>query len=348
MFTKSSLRLLNLEVVVLLLGLLVLLEPSLSFVWKMGPSSAVHQQKMQSSSSSSSPSRRFVYTPEQQQDQDDKENSNNVGDQVLESLVKKLDKSSTSSTNKKKKDNKAMAFLKKIGKVGGAANKDFGSATGSDEGAGMSPMSSSPSSSSVSSSSSSSSSVRKSKQSFVEATESGIIDDMTENFPMTSSGTEWRGVSDRIRGGTSEGIIKRDVIDDGDDEKTVNVLIGKVTGDEGSFIQMVTELSKDYSTKDSVDASNYDGIEIDVLSKEGLEFNIHLRDPSLQKSSYRHTVELECLFAWQTIRVPFSFFTNDEKMTVNYSKLKRIGIAVLEKETDVYLAIGGLRFYNVI
>ncbi len=45
------------------------------------------------------------------------------------------DKTSTETTTS---DNKAMAFLKKIGKVGGAANKDFALAVGIDEGGGKS------------------------------------------------------------------------------------------------------------------------------------------------------------------------------------------------------------------
>ena len=39
-----------------------------------------------------------------------------------------------SAQSERKADNKAMAFLKKIGKVGGAANKDFRYAIGIDEG----------------------------------------------------------------------------------------------------------------------------------------------------------------------------------------------------------------------
>ena len=148
------------------------------------------------------------------------------------------------------------------------------------------------------------SSIRKSNQAYLDSTESGVIDDLSEVFPLTSSGTEWRGVSDRLQGGTSEGIIKREVVD----EKTANVLVGS------GLIQMVTELSKDFS-KGTVDASEYDGIELDVLSKESLNFNVHLRtqDPE-QEASYRHTVDLECLFAWQTIRIPFSSFLDENNM----------------------------------
>lgn len=182
------------------------------------------------------------------------------------------------------------------------------------------------------------SSIRKSNQAYLDSTESGVIDDLSEVFPLTSSGTEWRGVSDRLQGGTSEGIIKREVVD----EKTANVLVGS------GLIQMVTELSKDFS-KGTVDASEYDGIELDVLSKESLNFNVHLRtqDPE-QEASYRHTVDLECLFAWQTIRIPFSSFLDENRERVDCSRLKRIGIVARDKGTDVYLAISGLRLYTVI
>jgi hypothetical protein len=271
-----------------------------------------------------------VYTPEQEEDD---RMQKDVGEKELESLVQKLDMSADDAATKKK-DNDAMAFLRNMGKVGGAANQDFTNAVGSDEGAGMAAAKNLASTASP---------VRKSKTAYLDATESGIIDDMSDAFPMTSSGTEWRGVSDRVRGGTSEGSIKREVIDD----KTSNVLVGHVTGENG-FIQMVTELSKDPS-KASVDASDYDGIEIDVLSKEGFAFNIHLRTSgNLDDNSFRHTVTLECLFGWSTNRIPLSSFVDRAGTSVDYSQLKRIGIVALEKETDVYLAVGGVRFYNVI
>lgn len=285
----------------------------------------------------------LVYSPEK--DEDNQLETDSVGDKVLESLIEKLDKSSsdadTAAAARAKKENKAMAFLRKMGKVGGAANKDVTNAVGSDEGAGMTAPKQN-----TDSGSSSPSPVRKSLTAYIDATESGIIDDLSDpSFPMTSSGTEWRGVSDRVKGGTSEGSIKRDVIDD----VTCNVLLGHVTADEESpFIQMVTELSKDPS-KESVDASEYDGIELDVLSKEGLSFNVHLRTSrNLKENSFRTTVNLECLFGWSTMRIPFSSFKDQDGTSVDYSKIKRIGIVALEPDTDVHLAIGGVRFYNVI
>eukprot|EP00980_Cylindrotheca_fusiformis_P008550 scaffold1813_cov109-Cylindrotheca_fusiformis.AAC.8 len=259
-----------------------------------------------------------------------------VGDEVLDSLCQKLDKSAEGS-EKKKSDNKAMAFLRKMGKVGGAANKDFTNAVGSDEGAGMSaPPEAGPAI------------PPKSLDAYEDATETGIIDDLSDPcFPRTSSGTEWRGVSDRVKGGSSEGSIKREVVDD----VTCNVLTGHISStgvEDGGFIQMVTELTKDPS-KESVDASDYDGVEMDVLSKEGLSFNVHLRTSNdLKGRSFRSRVVLECLFGWSTIRIPFSSFVDADGTSVDYSKLKRIGIVALDPGADVYLAVGGVRFYSVI
>lgn len=48
---------------------------------------------------------------------------------------------STNGTTTNTSENKAMSFLKKIGKVGGAANKDFALAVGIDEGGGKSSAS---------------------------------------------------------------------------------------------------------------------------------------------------------------------------------------------------------------
>lgn len=279
-----------------------------------------------------------VYTPEQAEDDKKvQQEAASTSDEVLKSLTEKFDKSSSSGAPKDK-DNKAMAFLRKRGKVGGAANKDFANAVGSDEGSGMAAPKSTASTASP----------QKAKLAFKDSITSGVIDDISELFPLTCSGSEWRGVSDRVRGGQSEGVILREEVEG----RAANVLKGHVRLQDGNgFIQMVTDFSMD-PIKGSVDASNYDGIELDVFSRDILSFNIHLRTPgSLQEASYRHTVNLEVLFSWQTIRIPFSSFVETGKegsdSYIDYSKLKRLGVVVLDQETDVELAVGGVRFYSV-
>ena len=93
---------------------------------------------------------------------------------------------------------------------------------------------------------------------------------------MTSSGTQWTGRSDRLRGGVSSGTVTREEDVEG---RTANVLRGKVKqseSDRGGIIQMATDLSVDPSISEYVDASEYDGIELDVLavSEEEESYNI--------------------------------------------------------------------------
>ena len=77
-------------------------------------------------------------------------------------------------------DNKAMQFLKKMGKVGGAANRDFRYAIGVDEGT-------------SGKSAGSGGGMQKAKAAFGSCVQTGVVDDMSEDFPQTSSGTRWSG-----------------------------------------------------------------------------------------------------------------------------------------------------------
>ena len=178
------------------------------------------------------------------------------------------DATSTATKSTKDGDNKAMSFLRKIGKVGGANNQDFLNAMGVDEG---------PAGKSMGSGENSGKPVRKAKAAYTSCVESGIIDDMSDPFPMTSSGTQWTGRSDRLRGGVSSGTVTREAEEI--EGRIANVLRGQVqqvNSERGGIIQMATDLSLDPSVSDYVDASDYDGIELDVLtsSEEDESFNI--------------------------------------------------------------------------
>ena len=89
-----------------------------------------------------------------------------------------------------------MAFLRKIGRVGGP-RQDFRHVIGVDEG------------STGKASGSSRSSLRKSLSAFKTCTETGIIDDLTETFPSTSCGTTWSGYTDQV--GAAFGGLENDL-----------------------------------------------------------------------------------------------------------------------------------------
>mmetsp|Transcript_3340 Transcript_3340/g.4947 ORF Transcript_3340/g.4947 Transcript_3340/m.4947 type:complete len:241 (+) Transcript_3340:197-919(+) len=162
-------------------------------------------------------------------------------------------------------ENKAMIFLRKIGKVGGASNKNFINAIGVDEGSvGKSPVVQGQAQKNL----------RKIKDAYQECTVSGIIDDLTEAFPYTSSGTQWIGITDRVMGGASNGIVKREIVGG----RLANILTGSVSlANNGGFIQMATDLSIFPERSLTVDASAFHGIEIDVFNDGDLprkKFNV--------------------------------------------------------------------------
>ena len=152
-----------------------------------------------------------------------------------------------------------MAFLRKVGRVGGAANMDFANAMG---------IVASPSGGTKSSHHEDGfKHVKKSKAAYTSCEVSGIIDDMTDPFPFTSSGSQWVGITDRVMGGQSSGSLSRESIAG----KEANVLRGTVSLDNnGGFVQMATDLALDPSVDVFVDASEFDGVEVEVYC-EGTE-----------------------------------------------------------------------------
>lgn len=115
--------------------------------------------------------------------------------------------------------------------------------------------------------------MKKSKSAYESCISSGVIDDLTETFPTTTSGTQWSGFTDRVMGGRSDGNLARECYKG----REANVLRGHVSlENNGGFIQMATNLHQ--AESDAVDASPYDGIELDVLCKaldeEHAQFNV--------------------------------------------------------------------------
>lgn len=269
-----------------------------------------------------------------------------------DSSVAPSPRASASSTNNdrgdenaKVGDNKSMSFLRKMGRVGGAANMDFASALGLDE---------SPSGGTKSAPHEDGfKNVRKSKASYVPCTISGIIDDVSDPFPFTSSGSQWQGITDRVMGGRSDGSLSRETIGG----RLANVLRGKVSmANNGGFIQMTTDLSSDLSKNIFVDASAYDGIEFDLycegMDVEGERFNVHLRTPACerQNSSYRYSFFIPP-GQWTPVRIPWSAFEghgSGPDVTPFVPLLRRLGVVSLGEARDVILAVGKVGFYNVI
>ena len=116
--------------------------------------------------------------------------------------------------------------------------------------------------------------IKKALTAYQSCVESGIIDDLSEEFPITCSGTEWAGVTDRVMGGVSHGVLAREDYHG----RRANVLRAHVRlENNGGFVQMATDLALNPKVSSTVDASQFDGIEAELFyeGKEATEtFNI--------------------------------------------------------------------------
>mmetsp|Transcript_24667 Transcript_24667/g.68107 ORF Transcript_24667/g.68107 Transcript_24667/m.68107 type:complete len:320 (-) Transcript_24667:1368-2327(-) len=260
---------------------------------------------------------------------------------ILLNASAETEEKKSSSTNTKK-ENKSMAFLKKIGKIGGT-KVDFTNAVGVDEGSGGAKISTNAAKWDHDKA------IKKAKHAYRSCADSGTIDDLTETFPITSSGTQWAGVTDRVMGGKSSGTLVREKFQG----RISNVLTANVSlENDGGFVQMVTDLALDPSVSNTVDASNYGGLEFDVFYEGDSDkecFNVHLKDSHCvrQFSSYRATFDLT-QGEWTTVQLPWARFEGfgwgAVENLLDRSALRRIGLVAIGREMDVTLALSSIRF----
>jgi len=160
-----------------------------------------------------------------------------------------------------------------------------------------------------------------------------MIDDRTSATVRASNGAVWRAVTDAVMGGVSVAGLETAVISG----KSCLHLHGKVSlENNGGFLQA----SLDLAGGDTLDASGYDGIAIEVLGN-GESYKLHLRtgDTHLVWQSYR--VTFQALPYWQNLYFPFdSFVPHRIGKPLNRASLGRLGVVAIgrEMQADVHFS----------
>ena len=157
---------------------------------------------------------------------------------------------------------------------------------------------------------------------------------------MTSTlGTEWRFVADTVMGGVSTGNIMGDNLDG----KNCLRMRGNVsTENNGGFVQMALSLSE----RGVFDASDYDGLEIEVSGNKEL-YNVHFRSAGLWFPWQSYRASFTATPDWQTVRIPFTEL-EAYKTSQNFpqDKLKRVGLLGIGRNFQADLCLGSIRFYS--
>jgi hypothetical protein len=167
---------------------------------------------------------------------------------------------------------------------------------------------------------------------------SAVIDDLSSDPPLATTGTRWQLVTDQVMGGRSRGTMVRELVAG----RTAMRMRGDVSlENNGGFVQIALDLAPDSNT---FDASAWTGLELDVFGNDE-EYGVHLRTSDLTRpwQSYRHGFKAER--HWQTVQLPFDRFTpHRTDVPLDVHRLRRLGLAAIGRAFSADLSISGVRF----
>lgn len=165
-----------------------------------------------------------------------------------------------------------------------------------------------------------------------------VIDDLSREPPLSTIGTRWQLVSDRVMGGISSGTMVREMVVG---RPAIHMRGDVSLENNGGFVQIALDLALG---GDAVDASGWRGLEFDVFGN-GEEYGVHLRTTDLSRpwQSYRQSFPAEP--RWQTIRLVFQdFVPHRTDIPFSVHRLRRIGLVAIGRAFSADLAVGGLRY----
>lgn len=166
-----------------------------------------------------------------------------------------------------------------------------------------------------------------------------IIDDFRHGGLHATIGTDWRVMTDTVMGGISDGRIEPSVIAG----RPCLRLSGAVSlENNGGFVQA----SLDLGASGALDASGYDGIELDVYGNDE-RYNLHLRtaDTRIVWQSYR--AGFHAAPRWQTVRLPFAAFQPYRiSQPLDLKTLRRVGLVAIGREMRADLCVARIGLYR--
>ncbi len=166
-----------------------------------------------------------------------------------------------------------------------------------------------------------------------------IIDNRIRGDACANNGQPWRAVTDTVMGGISNADLRVTTVAG----KPCLHLSGKVClENNGGFIQA----SLDLGTAGLLDASGFEGIEIEVCGNNE-RYNLHLRtgDTQMVWQSYRYSFMADT--NWKTLRIPFAdFMPHRIQLGLDTSQLRRIGIVAIGRKMEADICFSRIALYR--
>ncbi|MDJ0607828.1 MAG: CIA30 family protein [Kiloniellales bacterium] len=165
-----------------------------------------------------------------------------------------------------------------------------------------------------------------------------LIDDFASRDLVSSLGTRWRGVSDRVMGGISEASVRAEVIDG----RPCLRLSGEVRlENDGGFIQAALDLAPEGAT---LDASNFAGLRA-LVRGNGERYSVHLRTADIVRPWQSYRAHFTAGPEWTDVQLPFTAFRPYRlEAPLDVSRLRRVGLVAIGRAFTADLAVAELAF----
>lgn len=166
-----------------------------------------------------------------------------------------------------------------------------------------------------------------------------VLADFSTDPPRLAPPLRWRGFSDRVMGGVSNGEFSLDAVAG----TRCARMTGRVTRDSGGgFIQMALDLA---GRGQGYDAGAWQGVEVLVHGNDE-DYNLHVRtaDCGWYDESYRLTFRAPA--RWTRLRFAWrQFEPNGLDAPLDASRLQRIALLGWMREFEADLAVAELSLY---
>ena len=167
-----------------------------------------------------------------------------------------------------------------------------------------------------------------------------LIDDSSRDDLVCALGTPWRAVSDRVMGGLSEPLLRREE----HAGRRCLRLSGQVRLDNnGGFIQAGLDLAADGG---DVDASAFGGLRLLVYGN-GQRYSLHLRSADVVRPWQSYRAHFEAPAEWREVRLPFDEFTPHRlEAPLDRTRLRRIGLVAIGRAFEADVRLAKIAFYR--
>jgi hypothetical protein len=166
-----------------------------------------------------------------------------------------------------------------------------------------------------------------------------LIDDIGRDDFVSTLGTSWKPISDRVMGGISRAALD---VEEYAGRRCLHLSGDVCLDNDGGFIQMGLDLDPLGST---IDARQFAGLRL-VTQGNAEVYAVHIRTADVVRSWQSYRAQFQALPKWREVRLPFTDFVPHRiETSLDLSRLRRVGLVAIGREFFADLRVAEIAFY---